>query len=186
MCKFESGIVVFKGDDIEVFTHPSRSSHLEIRDLHNLRDSGELADWNSTPVELYPITDLLDVSTWVFGFDDGKPSWWQDWMEEKVRRVLGASAKRKLLAVDGVLSFEGDLYLSSLTTLPPDVKLSAGGNLYLDSLTTLPPDVKLSAGWSLDLSSLTTLPQDVQLSAKNIWDGANYMSVGDYVKQLTV
>jgi len=26
----------------------------------------------------------------------------------------------------------------------------------------------------------------VELSAKNIWDGANYMSVGDYVKQLTV
>ena len=95
MCRFESAIVVKTDNDVCVYTHQADSSHSKIRELHNLRDAGGLLDRYQTPVELFPTADLLDVSTWTFAFDADKPEWWEDWMEEKVRREMAASIAKK-------------------------------------------------------------------------------------------
>ena len=61
------------------------------------------------------------------------------------------------------IDFSGSLYLRSLTTLDPKVKLPKEcGSLYLSSLTTLDPKVKLPEKISgyLDLRSLTSTEKE--------------------------
>ena len=56
----------------------------------------------------------------------------------------------------------GYVYLSRLTTLPEGVRFENHGGVYLSSLTTLPEGVKFENHGYVDLSSLTTLPGGVK------------------------
>ena len=130
MCQFESAIVVNLGDDIRVYTHPTTSSHSKIRKYHKLGES-TLADRASTLIELVPVDDLFDIGSYKLIFDDEKPEWWKDWMEVKVRAKLKKVIKKKLTLEDGVIKYEGNLYLRSITSLPEGIEFNVGGRIYL-------------------------------------------------------
>ena len=59
----------------------------------------------------------------------------------------------------GKVKIEGDLYLSSLTSLPEGFAPTVGGDLDLRSLTSLPEGFAPTVGGGLDLRSLTSLPE---------------------------
>jgi len=145
MCKAISGIAVYDGESVKVYTLPDSDSHSDIREKHHIRDDSLTGIASrQTPVELVPIKDLFDVKGMDFRFDDSCPYWWtdDDMTDEAIRQLHAAWMSRW----DGkCLHFEGDLYLGSLTSLPEGVTLTAGGNLDLRSLTSLPKGVKVKA-----------------------------------------
>ena len=57
------------------------------------------------------------------------------------------------------VTYKGDVYLNSLTSLPPGVVFNNGGYVYLGSLTSLPPGVVFNNGGGIYLRSLTSLPR---------------------------
>src|ERR1017187_3771839 len=59
----------------------------------------------------------------------------------------------------GKEKFGGDLYLSSLTSIPKGFNPTVGGYLYLRSLTSIPKGFNPTVGGYLDLSSLTSIPK---------------------------
>jgi hypothetical protein len=61
--------------------------------------------------------------------------------------------------ISGREKIEGDLYLSSVTSLPEGFSPTVGGSLYLSSVTSLPEGFNPTVGGSLDLSSVTSLPE---------------------------
>jgi hypothetical protein len=60
-----------------------------------------------------------------------------------------------------VVTGEGYVNLSDLTSLPPDVEFRNKDNVWLTSLTSLPPGVKFNNGGRVLLASLTSLPLGV-------------------------
>ena len=65
-----------------------------------------------------------------------------------------------------VFKNEGDVWLNSLTSLPPDVEFKNGGEVELISLTSLPPGVKFKNRGDVWLQSLTSLPSGVEFRNK--------------------
>jgi len=57
---------------------------------------------------------------------------------------------------------EGDVYLNALTSLPPGVEFRNGGGVNLYDLTSLPPGVVFRNGGGVGLGSLTSLPPGVE------------------------
>ena len=53
-----------------------------------------------------------------------------------------------------VVTGNGDVWLDSLTSLPPGVVFKNKGDVYLYSLTSLPPGVEFKNGGNADLKSL--------------------------------
>ena len=53
-----------------------------------------------------------------------------------------------------IVTHEGWVYLTDLTSLPPDVEFRNKGGVYLRSLTSIYPGVKFSNGGGIDLKSL--------------------------------
>ena len=66
---------------------------------------------------------------------------------------------KRLLKIPSGLILSGNLYLSSLTSLPEGFNPTVGGSLDLRSLTSLPEGFNPTVGGSLDLSSLTSIPE---------------------------
>jgi hypothetical protein len=65
-----------------------------------------------------------------------------------------------------VVTREGDVHLSSLTSLPPDVEFRNEGYVYLDRLTSLPPGSAFKNEGHVNLRSLISIPPDVEF--KNV------------------
>jgi hypothetical protein len=63
-----------------------------------------------------------------------------------------------------VVTYEGHVYLSSITHLPPGVEFNNKGMVILDSLTSLRPGTKFNNFAYVDLESLTSLPPDVEFN----------------------
>ena len=57
-----------------------------------------------------------------------------------------------------VVTHNGYVFLSKLTSIPPGVVLKGGGSVNLSALTSLPPDVEFKNGGYVFLNSLTSLP----------------------------
>jgi hypothetical protein len=55
----------------------------------------------------------------------------------------------------------GDVHLSSLTSLPPNVEFGNEGYVWLNSLTSLPPGVSFRNRGDVGLDALTSLPLGV-------------------------
>ena len=73
----------------------------------------------------------------------------------------------------------GAVNLESLKSLPPGVKFNNRGVVYLSSLPSLPPGVEFKNGWYVDLSSLTSIPPGVEF--RNGGDvGLNSIIGGDF------
>ena len=53
-----------------------------------------------------------------------------------------------------IVTEDGDVWLDSLTSLPPGVVFKNKGDVYLYSLTSLPPGVEFKNGGNADLKSL--------------------------------
>jgi hypothetical protein len=193
MCQAISGIVVKSGDDVKVYTLHHSDSHEDIRNECKIKDDLSASSQYQTPVELVPVRDLFNVDGMDFKFDAERPTWWTDEMTNSAIRQLHKAWMNRW---DGkTLVFNGNLDLSSLTTLPEGVTLESGGNLDLSSLTTLPEGVTLKLGGNLDLSSLTTLPEGVTLklggnlylgSLTTLPEGVTLKSGGNlYLRSLT-
>ncbi len=60
---------------------------------------------------------------------------------------------------DGNIYIPGNLYLSSLTSIPEGFNPTVGGNLDLRRLTSIPEGFNPTVGGDLDLSSLTSIPE---------------------------
>ena len=60
-----------------------------------------------------------------------------------------------------VVTYRGNLYLVSLTSIPPNVVFRNTGNVELYRLTSLPPGVEFRNGGNVFLDSLTSLPTGV-------------------------
>jgi len=83
--------------------------------------------------------------------------------QEEFIKVL--EEKRYSHKIEGdkiIVTREGDVHLSSLTSLPSDVEFRNEGYVYLDSLTSLPPGVAFKNGGHVNLRSLTFLPPGVE------------------------
>ena len=65
-----------------------------------------------------------------------------------------------------VVTHDRNVYLHSLTSIPPGVVFRNGGNVDLDSLTSLPSGVVFRNGHNVVLSSLTSIPLGVEFKNK--------------------
>ena len=63
-----------------------------------------------------------------------------------------------------IVTHKGDINLSGLTSIPPDVEFKNEGGVWLDSLTSLPPDVEFNNWEDVILKSLTSLPPEVEFN----------------------
>ena len=61
-----------------------------------------------------------------------------------------------------VVTHEDDVFLGSLTSLPPGVEFKNRGGVDLRSLQTLPPGMEFKNRGNVDLQSLKTLPPGVE------------------------
>jgi hypothetical protein len=82
--------------------------------------------------------------------------------EEFIKELKEKRYSHKIEGNKIVVTHEGDVHLSSLTSLPPDVEFRNEGYVYLDSLTSLPPGVAFKNGGHVNLRSLTSLPPGVE------------------------
>jgi hypothetical protein len=65
-----------------------------------------------------------------------------------------------------VVTHDRNVWLNSLSSLPPGVEFKNGGSVDLDSLTSIPPGVVFRNGHNVVLSSLTSLPPGVEFKNK--------------------
>jgi hypothetical protein len=65
-----------------------------------------------------------------------------------------------------VVTHDRNVWLNSLSSLPPGVEFRNGGSVDLDSLTSLPSGVVFRNGHNVYLDSLTSLPPGVVFSNK--------------------
>jgi len=82
--------------------------------------------------------------------------------EEFIKELKEKRYSHKIEGDKIVVTREGDVHLSSLTSLPPDVEFRNEGYVYLDSLTSLPSGVAFKNGGHVNLRSLTSLPPGVE------------------------
>jgi hypothetical protein len=60
-----------------------------------------------------------------------------------------------------IVTYKDSVYLSDLTSLPPDVEFKNEGGVNLSSLTSISPGVEFKNKGSVNLRSLTSLPPGV-------------------------
>jgi len=60
-----------------------------------------------------------------------------------------------------VVTHDRNVYLHSLTSLPPGVVFRNGGHVYLESITSIPPGVVFRNGGHVGLGALPSLPPGV-------------------------
>jgi len=120
--------------------------------------------------------------------------------KEEFSKVLDKKGYSYEIQGDRIVVLErGDVYLSSLTSLPPGVEfrnegtvrlesltsLPSGvvfrneGPVYLSSLTSLPPGVEFKNGWYVYLSSLTSIPPGVVFNNRG-YVGLNSIIGGEF------
>ena len=160
MFQFKSGIAI-QGSESEVSVRvlPLNESHANIRKKDNINEDNLGLSRYSTPVELVPTRlDFEDRSCWELVFDAGKPDWWVDRMTDQCIDQLLKAAKSDIEAIIGGQTYEKDLNLGSLTSIPDGFNPTVGGDLYLESLTSIPDGFNPIVGGSLDLGSLTRIP----------------------------
>jgi len=135
MCQAASFILT----ENEVYFSEKHDSHEEIISENTL-----IADGVNGPhilrVEINPVENLMDLTTWKFKIDqDTRPTWFNAEKDEaRVRTALKSWWKCRWDAKTKTFSSGGRMDLRWLTSLPANAKLSSGGNMDLSSLTSLP------------------------------------------------
>ena len=157
MCQTRSGVAV-KISESEIRIYMSDDdSHNTIREEHHLRDDdGPLAS-RQTPVEFVPATDLLDLDTWEFVFDDSHPDWWTDSMTEQAVRQFKADLSPKIEHLKDTGVWDGCLVLHG-KKLPAGTELivTIGGDARFPRLTDASGlEALVTIGGDADFSRLT-------------------------------
>jgi hypothetical protein len=99
--------------------------------------------------------------------------------QEKFIKVLDNEGYSYEIVGDNiVVTGKGDIWLESLTSLPPGVEFKNGGGVFLESLTSLPPGVVFNNVRDVWLDSLTSLPPGVVFN--NLGDVALNSLVGGW------
>jgi len=168
MCRFKSGIAIKASDsEVDVRVLPLNDSHANIRKKDNINEDNLGLSRFSTPVELIPTRlDFEDRSCWELVFDAGKPDWWVDRMTDQCIDQLLKAAKSDIEAIIGGQTYEKDLDLRSLTSIPDGFNPTVGGDLYLHRLTSIPDGFNPIVGGYLFLNSLTSIPDSVRQNVK--------------------
>jgi len=167
MCDFESAVVVCTDGDIRVLSHPNSSSHSSICGLHKISERGFMRDSRVLNVELTPTDDLRDVDSYELYIDGNtsgfRPEWWDNWMEDKIRRELKPVILRKVKAFlcgeyDGILSFH------TLKAFPADMKyISTPKSLTLAAMKSLPAGLEsITCGGTFYVSKIRSLPANLR------------------------
>ena len=65
-----------------------------------------------------------------------------------------------------IVTYEGDVDLEKLKTLPPGVEFMNEGYVLLNDLTSLPPGVEFKNGGTVMLNALTSIPPGVEFRNK--------------------
>jgi len=86
--------------------------------------------------------------------------------EEFIKKLEESRYSYEIQGDKIVVTREGDVHLSSLTSLPPDVEFRNEGYVYLDRLTSLPPGAAFKNEGHVNLRSLISIPPDVEF--KNV------------------
>jgi hypothetical protein len=86
--------------------------------------------------------------------------------EEFIKELKERRYSHKIEGDKIIVTREGDVHLSSLTSLPSDVEFRNEGYVYLDSLTSLPPGAAFKNEGHVNLRSLISIPPDVEF--KNV------------------
>jgi hypothetical protein len=86
--------------------------------------------------------------------------------EEFIKELKEKRYSHKIEGNKIVVTREGDVHLSSLTSLPSDVEFRNEGYVYLDRLTSLPPGAAFKNEGHVNLRSLISIPPDVEF--KNV------------------
>ena len=84
--------------------------------------------------------------------------------EEFIEILAGEGYSYEIEGDKIIVTNEGTVYLTALTSIPPGVEFKNGGNAWLGSLTSLPPDVEFKNEGDVDLSALTSLPPGVEFN----------------------
>ena len=74
-----------------------------------------------------------------------------------------------------------DIWLKSLTSLPPGVEFRNGGSVNLESLTSLPPVIVFNNKWDVNLDSLPSIPPGIVFN--NGWDVYLESLTGDWFSE---
>ena len=82
--------------------------------------------------------------------------------EEFIKELKERRYSHKIEGDKIIVTRGGDVHLSSLTSLPPNVEFRNEGYVYLDRLTSLPPGAAFRNGGHVNLRSLTSLPSGVE------------------------
>ena len=98
-------------------------------------------------------------------------------ISDSVKEFLEENRIQYTVSDDGRVMIEGDLYLSSLTSVPEGFSPTAGGDLYLRSLTSVPEGFNPTAGGDLWLDSLTSVPEGFNPTAGGDLDLRSLTSV---------
>ena len=84
--------------------------------------------------------------------------------EEFIEVLAGEGYSYEIEGDKIIVTNEGTVYLTALTSIPPGVEFKNGGNAWLGSLTSLPPVVEFKNEGDVDLGSLTSLPPGVEFN----------------------
>ena len=144
MCKFFSGLINKHG---KCYVKNGVTSHSELEQIFKIRDNGEYAKWELTPVNDWK------VENWKFLLDEQRtPEWWNDGYIQ----FCMAAVKECFNGKD----WSGSLYLqgTAITALPSGLKV--GGSLYLQgtAITALPSGLKFGGSLYLQGTAITKIP----------------------------
>ena len=63
-----------------------------------------------------------------------------------------------------IIVYKWDVYLDTLTSLPPGVIFRNGGQVRLAKVINLPPDVEFKNGMAVRLNSITSIPREIEFN----------------------
>ena len=144
MCRTRSGEAVKQTRNrVKLFLSQTTDSHSEIRVEFGLNDDHLFDGRNRCPVEFVPTTDLFDLDTWKFRFDEHRPDWWTDGMTDQCVRSFRDDLRPKLDAAEASGQWAGNLDLSGTPITSLGALTSVGGYLHLSGtqITDIPDGV---------------------------------------------
>ena len=140
MCKYRSGIATIFNDNVKVYTLPGNDSHDDIREHYHIADTIDTAG-RQAPCELTPRGELTEYDKYDLIWDDVRPDWANDNVEQEVKHQMTAVVKS-----DDFTCWGGSLDLSGtgVTTLPDGLTVGGWLDLRGTGVTTLPGNAKIS------------------------------------------
>ena len=97
--------------------------------------------------------------------------------EEFIKKLEESRYSYEIQGNKIVVTGKGNVYLGSLTSLPPGVEFRNGGYVDLSSLTSLPSGVVFRNGGHVNLRELTSLPPGVVFENGGSYGGSVFFEL---------